>query len=479
MSKFLHGQMALERVTERVQLTEYAQMKKTLADCKLIFKMADPGDKHMGMFPLTTRQFSATFLDFQRNSRGYNDKVESADQDVTKRLLNPFLPEFEVFPIPQCHRFGKAMWAFAKQCTAIQRQSTNQNTDLTLPPCRLNSEEDLQVTPSRVDEPPRSSELPHEPTPTSCNIPELNEQPNVEELCTGPLKSNFTDTAAWNGASKIRTTSNGTDQNKNTVISEFPMSQNSDFHLLDCLQQQFRGSCKEVFYEAHVDDKLSTSEAVSNRSSSHFENYVELGNLEPRITLSTDCHPENDYEKRVDIHGGSESKHDDLLSGDEKCVKTKKNVKTEECVASMLENKDVTKDQNLCDAMISEKQNTVMLDESLHKKSHIMPLPLYKKGNHSNIPISKSLTINLNLDALLSVLHSEKKTVKYAEHDGSIYGKVAVLYGFQQNTSVSVLQAEMVGWYDYISGTVNGLQQGLCHDNTGSQVENNTLQVKQ
>ena len=436
------------------------------------------------MFPLTTRQFSATFLDFQRNSRGYNDKVESADQDVTKRLLNPFLPDFEVFSIPQCHRFGKAMWVFAKECTDIQRQSTHQNTDLTVPPCIFNSEGDLRVTPSRVDEIPRSSEPPlfaskSKPTHTSCiNIPELNERPNVQELCTGPLKSDVTDASAWNRASKIRTSSNGFDQNQNSVISEFSTSQNSDFHFLGCLQRQSGVDCKELRNEAHVDNKLSTSEAVSKRGSSHFENNIELSNLQLRKTLSTDCPPQNGYEERADILGDSENKHGDLslLSGDKKCMKTKKNIKTEECVASMLENEDATKDQNPCDAAISEKQDTVMLNESLHKERHIMPLTFYKKGNQSNIPISNCLTVNLNLDALLSVLHSEKKTVKYAEHDGSIYGKVAVLYGFQQNTSVSVLEAEVVGWYDYISGTVNGLQQDLCHDNSGSQVEHKTLQ---
>lgn len=421
--------------------------------------------KHAGMFPLTARQFSATFLDFQRNIRGFNEKVESVDQDVTKRLLNPLFSDFEVFSVPQCHRFGKAMWAFAKECTAIQRQSTNRNTGLTPPPCHFNSEGDSQFTLSRVDELPRSSELSqfaseNEPTPKSCNIPELNEQPNVEKLCTGHLKSDYTDTVASNGAS-IRTTSNGTDQNQNTVISEFSISQNSDFHFLDCLQEQSNGSCKEMRNEAHVNNKLSTSEALSNKSSSHFENYDELSrcNLEPRITLSTDCHPQNGYQNRVD------------LLDDERCTKNKKNVITEQCVASMLENKDVTKDHGLCDATIGEKQNTLMLNKSLHSDSHITPLPSYKKGNHSNIPISKSLTVNLNLDALLSVLHSEKKTVKYTsiEHDFSIYGKVAVLYGIQENAIVSVLQAEMVAWYNYISGTVNGLQQGHYHDNCGSQ----------
>ena len=308
----------------------------------------------------------------------------------------------------------------------------------------------------------------------------VNEQPNVGELCTGPLKSDVIDAAAWNKASKIKTTSSRTDQNQNTVISEFSISQNADYHFSDCLQQQSSGSCHELRNEAHVNNKLSRTEAVSSRSPSHFENYIELAKLEPGTTLSIDCHLQNGFEKRVDIDGGLEGKHDNLFSGDEKCIKNKKNVKTEESLASMLcvnntENKDTTKGQRLCNVSIGEKK---ALNESLHKEHHIMPLPLYKKGTYCNIPISTSLTVNLNLETLLSALRSEKKTVKYAEHDdGRIYGKVAILYGFQQNGTVSVLQAEMVGLYDYISGTVDGLRQGFCHDDSESQVKKHTLKL--
>lgn len=447
----------------RVALTEYAQLKETLANCELSFKMAD--DKHV--FPLTTRQFSATFLDFQRNSRGYNDKIESVDQDVTKRLLNPFLPD----SIPQCHRFGKAMWAFAKECTVIQRQSTNQNTDLNLPTCHFNSEGDSKVTPSRVVEPPRSSELPlsgssNKPTLTSCKIPS-----------TGDLKTDFIGAAVWNEASKIKTTFNGTDQNQNTVISEHSISPNSDYHFPDCLRQQSSDSFEEICNEAHVNNILSTTGTISNRSSAHFENYIELANLEPGTILSADCHLKNVAEKRVD--NGVESKHDGLFSDDEKCMKNEKNVKSEESSTHMPsvsdnENKDTTKGRHLCDIPTTEREKA--LKESLHKEHHILPLPLYKKGNYANMPISTSLTANLNLEALLSVLRSERKTVKYADHiDSSIYGKVAVLYGFQQNATVSVLQAEEVGLYDYISGTVNGLQQTFSHGDSESQVKNNTL----
>ena len=42
--------------------------------------------------------------------------------------------------------------------------------------------------------------------------------------------------------------------------------------------------------------------------------------------------------------------------------------------------------------------------------------------------ISASLTVNHNIEALLSVLCSEKKTVKYAKHDNSIiYAKAVAL----------------------------------------------------
>ena len=433
--------------------------------------MAEQG----GMFPLTTRQFSTTFLDFQPNSRGYNGKVESADQDVMKRLLNPFLPDFEVFSISQrsqCDRFGKAMWTFAKERTALHRQSANRNTDLNPPDSHFNLEGDLEVTPTRADELPRSSELPlvaskNELTPTSCKLPEFVDE---KELCSGPLKSDFTQPAASNEALKSKTTSNGTDKNQNTVNSQFITSQKVNCQLPDCLQQQSSDSCEELHNEAHVNNKLNATEVVPN-----FEYYIELANLDPGTMLSTDCHLQNSYEKRADIAGDLESKHYSLFSGDEKRIKNEEHVKTEESTTSRpsvddIENKDATDGQHLCDVSVTERKKA--LKESLQKEHQLIPLPLYKKGNHSNIPISTSLTVDLNLEAVLSVLRSEKNIAKYAKHDnGSIYGKVAILYGFQQNARVSVLRAEIVGLYDYISGTVNGLQEGFCQDDSKSQVK--------
>lgn len=115
-----------------VPLIEYAQLIETLADCELIFKMACDItlSRYVGlnaMFPLMLQQDSSLL---QRNSPGYNDKVESANQDVMKRLLNSFLPDFEVFAIPQCHRFGNANYVgpvlqkIALQCSVSQQIGT-------------------------------------------------------------------------------------------------------------------------------------------------------------------------------------------------------------------------------------------------------------------------------------------------------------------------------------------------------------------
>lgn len=106
----------------------------------------------------------------------------------------------------------------------------------------------------------------------------------------------------------------------------------------------------------------------------------------------------------------------------------------------MFENKDVIKDYGLCDVIIGEKQNIMMLNKFFYSDSYITLLLLYKKGNYSNISILKFLIVNFNLDVLLLVFYSEKKIVKYIciEYDFSIYGKVVVLYGFQQNIIVLV-----------------------------------------
>ena len=443
------------------------------------------------MFPfINPRQFSATFLDFQRNSRGYNhEEVNTADIDATKRLLSPFLPKHQLSDsIPQCHPLGNTMWIFAKECATGPCQSRNHSTGLNPPVCRLNSEEDLQATPQEADELSCSSTLPHfasNSAPSACKIPELNKQRHLEDA--GPLESEFVNTVGLNEA--IKTTSDGTDQNQNTVLSEFSSSYNGGYHF---------PACGEVCNEAQVYSKLSTTEAVlnfvgneqlrsqghqaailktektlgtslSDEKSSHFEQHIEPVNFKSETKLIT-CHAQNDLENNVDIGGGTENKHNHLFTGDGKCIKKyEKNENTEEPVASVpyandIEERDVTNGQHLCEDLLAITEKKKSTKEPLHKERHIKPLPLYKQGDCNRKQISTFRTLNLNLEALMSVLHAKSNNSKNVENNSAdIYGKIAVLYGFQDAT-VSVLESEMIGMYDYISGTVHGLQQGFYRD---------------
>ncbi len=432
-------------------------------------------------FPLTTSQFSATFLDFQRNSRGYEKEVDSADLDVAKRLLSPFLPKVEV-SITESHRFGNAMRTLAKECTTGQCPSRTQSTGLNPPACRLNSEEDLKVASSGVDELSRSSLLPNfaskneqitTRTANSCReykIPELDEQ---RDLDSEPVKNDFTDTATFHEFPNIKATSYETDQNQNTVVSEISTSQNEGYHFPDCLDRQ--SSFEEL---CEVNSTGAVYNYDGNAKSPHFQNHIEPANFESSAKLSTDYHVQHGFENKAGIGCGIESKDKNLFSGDVKCLKDEKNVKSEESLTSkpLYGNdieymyKDISHGRQLCDGLAIEKQKT--LKESLNKECPITPLPLYKQGNHNSIPISTSLTVDLNLEALLSDLQSKQKNAKKAEHEnGDICGKVAILYGFLQNATVSVLQTEIVGLYDYILGTVCGLQQECYHDESESQVK--------
>ena len=419
--------------------------------------MAD--DRRRFEFPLTVSQFSATFLDFQRNSHGYEEQFDSADLDATKRLLSPFLPKVAV-SVPQCHRFGNAMWSFAKECTAVQCPSRTQGTGFKPPSCHLSSEEDLKNTPSRTEEPSRSSVFSQFASDASKN------EPITFAAYKIPEQRDFTN---------IKATSNGADRNQNTVVSKVSSSQNDDHYFPDCLGRQT--ICGEP---GDVSSKLTSTGAVSSSDgdmkSSLSENHIfEQANLESSAKLSTNTHPQLDFENSASIGGDVESKHNNLFSGDGKCVKNAKNVKTEESVASKpscasdIEYKDISNGPHCHDGLISEKQKS--LTESIHKEHAITPLSLYKQRNYNSTPISTCLTVNLNLDALLSVLDSKQNNTENAEYDDvDICGKVAILYGFQQNATVSVLQTEMVGLYDYILGTVCGLQQEFCHDESESQV---------
>lgn len=83
------------------------------------------------MFPLNTRQFSSTFLDFWRNSHGYEEEVRTADRDVMKALLNPLVSNNDSVSckcgVARNHPFGNMMEEFARQWSTVHSQKNTQS----------------------------------------------------------------------------------------------------------------------------------------------------------------------------------------------------------------------------------------------------------------------------------------------------------------------------------------------------------------
>lgn len=82
------------------------------------------------MLPLKTRQFSSTFLDFWRNSRGYEEEVRTADRDVMKALLNPLVSNNDNVSckcgVARNHPLGNMMVEFARQWSTVHSQKNTQ-----------------------------------------------------------------------------------------------------------------------------------------------------------------------------------------------------------------------------------------------------------------------------------------------------------------------------------------------------------------
>ena len=83
------------------------------------------------MFPLNTRQFSSTFLDFWRNSHGYEEEVRTADRDVMKALLNPLVSNNDSVSckcgVARNHPFGNMMEEIARQWSTVHSQKNTQS----------------------------------------------------------------------------------------------------------------------------------------------------------------------------------------------------------------------------------------------------------------------------------------------------------------------------------------------------------------
>ena len=122
----------------------------------------------------------------------------------------------------------------------------------------------------------------------------------------------------------------------------------------------------------------------------------------------------------------------------------------------------------------SVRKNGKNSNESLlcDKTEMIEPLPLKKQGKYHGRTVSPSVTMNLKMEALNLVLNTETRLSRnVTNEDVDIYGKVAILYGSQETDSshISVLESEVVGLYDYITGIVETLERHGCRhqDNHG------------
>lgn len=338
------------------------------------------------MFPVNTRQFSAAFLDIQRNSRGYNDEVNSINRDATKRLLRPFLiPQIEPSAIPQWHHLGNAMWTFARNCATGECES----------PARGAHERSC------------SSVLPEfapHCVPSGRKTPELNEQQNLQD----------TELFRLIETRKLNTTSiiNGSDHYYNNVLGEEGSQNRGFFQESSCEEAH---SCNEVF----VGSKLSKEifDLDSNKKSSECEHHVLSVKFDSESKLSPTCNIPSELENKAGGGGGigydRESVQGDMVSNGARWINTAKILNLKESTAassstlSGIKQGDYTKGQHLCDNMIIGKGK--FMEELLKKELHIKPLPLCKHRGYSKKPISNIFTMNLSLDTLMSVLHVEDR----------------------------------------------------------------------
>ena len=348
-------------------------------------------------FPLSARQFSSTFLDFCRNSRGYRDDLRTEDKDATKRLLSPASAETDngatnKCTIPICHPLGNIMWDFVRQCTVVESQSRKQETD-PLRACGWNSQREYDF---------------------------IN-----NNACQSDDDDDDEDVGGGGGGGDVNDDDDGDDDDD--------------------------------------DDDIDNS---SDSSQNRFHCVIEQASLSKETKLSSDLLNEVENRTRVD---------NNFILDDGLC-EVEKNMHSEELSAYWPNRdnsiSDFSNGKHLSDNSV--RKNGKNSNESLlcDKTEMIETLPLKKQGKYHGRAVSPSVTMNVKLEALNSILHAETRLSRnVTNEDVDIYGKVAILYGSQETDSshISVLESEVVGLYDYITGIVETLErQGCRHeDNHG------------
>ena len=342
------------------------------------------------MFPLNARQFSSTFLDFCRNSRGYGDDVRTEDKDATKRLLSPASSVTDngatnKCTIPICHPLGNIMWDFVRQCTVVESQSRKQETD--------------------------------------------------------PLRA-----CGWNSQREYDFINNNACQSDD-----------------DDDDEDVGGSGGGVGDDDDDDDDIDDS---SDSSQNILHRGIEQASLSKETKLSSDLLNEVENRTRVD--------NNFIL--DNGLCEVEKNIRSEELSAYWPNRdnsiSDFSNGKHLSDNSVSKHGKNSNESLLCDKTEMIKPLPLKKQRKYHGRAVSPSVTMNLKMEALSLVLNTEARLSRnVTNEDVDIYGKVAILYGSQETDSshISVLESEVVGLYDYITGIVETLERHGCRhqDNHG------------
>ena len=355
-------------------------------------------------FPLSARQFSSTFLDFCRNSRGYGDDVRTEDKDATKRLLSPASAVTDngvtnKCTIPICHPLGNIMWDFVRQCTVVESQSRKQETD-PLRACGWNSQREYDF---------------------------IN-----NNTCQSDDDDDDEDVGGGGGVGDDDDDDDNDDDDDDDDYDD-------------------------------DDDDIDNS---SDSSQNIFHCVIEQASLSKETKLSSDSLNEVENRTRVD---------NNFILDDGLCEE-EKNIHGEELSAYWPSGdnsiSDFSNGKHLSDNSVCK--NGKNSNESLlcDKTEMIEPLPLKKQGKYHGRTVSPSVKMNLKMEALNLVLNTETRLSRnVTNEDVDIYGKVAILYGSQETDSshISVLESEVVGLYDYITGIVETLERHGCRhqDNHG------------
>lgn len=303
------------------------------------------------MFPLSTRQFSSTFLDFGRNRRGYEGEVTDEDRDAMKALLSPFLSNSnDDFISRTCkcnpqsrHYFANVLWDFAKRCSTVHSQQRRRSLESVCPPFRRKVQ--------------------------------------GNDNCIGnigvPVYDDNDDDVVGGFANKITEDLQFSSQRADPSRNSLPSGGSVPVDNLICYGQN-----------TVVSEECTPVEVLCKKD-------AKMANDHTYFSVSSIC----------------DKKYPDELECEDPCIK---------------------------------------------------PLPWYKQVKHCNRTISPSLTLNINLAVLESVLHSKEKASRNSEfYDAAVCGRIAILQGLleEETPCITVVRSEEVGVYDYTEGTVQPISQ--------------------